>query len=61
MSVQRRNKSDEKCNDVIELLNQSDFIELNSFKMDRLKLFFPVRQSGDECGEKGKMEAQQLQ
>ena len=25
--------------------------------MDRLKLFFPVRQSDDECGEKGKMEA----
>ena len=24
--------------------------------MDRLKLFFPVRQSDDECGEKGKME-----
>ena len=40
----------------IELLNQSDFIELNGFKMDRLKLFFPVRQSDDECGEKGKME-----
>ena len=41
----------------IELLNQSDFIKLNGFKMDRLKLFFPVRQSDDECGEKGKMEA----
>ena len=43
--------------EAIELSNQSDFIELNGFKMDRLKLFFPVRQSDDECGEKGKMEA----
>ena len=41
----------------IELSNQSDFIELNGFKMDRLKLFFPVRQSDDECGERRKMEA----
>ena len=40
----------------IELLNQSDFIELNGFKMDRLKLFFPVRQSDDECGKRRKME-----
>ena len=34
----------------------TDLLNLNGFKMDRLKLFFPVRQSDDECGEKGKME-----
>ena len=40
----------------IELSINQILFELNGFKMDRLKLFFPVRQSDDECGEKGKME-----